>query len=59
MQNHIDNFLFSETKLDVTSENQQFKIICSKTFRINRNKNGCGIMFYKMYIFLKIFLANQ
>ena len=59
MQNYIDTSLFSENKLDGTSPNQQFKIICNKIFRIYRNKRGCGVVFYKMYLFLKLFLGKQ
>ena len=46
MRNNIDISLFSETKLDETFPNQQFKISGYKTFRRGRNKHGGGIMFY-------------
>ena len=59
MQNHIYTSLFSETKLDGTSPNWQFKIFCNKIFKIDRNKRGCCILFYKMYMFLKMFLGKQ
>ena len=46
MRNNIDISLFSETKLDETFPNQQFKISGYKMFRRDRNKYGGGIMFY-------------
>ena len=46
MRNNIDISLFSETKLDETFPNQQFKISGYKMFRRDRNKHGGGIMFY-------------
>ena len=46
MRNNIDISLFSDTKLDETFPNQQFKISGYKTFRRDRNKYGGGIMFY-------------
>ena len=46
IQNNIDISLFSETKLDETFPNQQFKISGYKMFRRDRNKYGGGIMFY-------------
>ena len=44
--NNIDISLFSETKLDETFPNQQFKISGYKMFRKDRKKHGWGIMFY-------------
>ena len=38
--------MFSETKLDETLPNQQFKISGYKMFQRDRNKHGVGIMFY-------------
>ena len=46
MRNNIDISLFSETKLDQTFPNQQFKISGYKMFRRARNKYGGSIMFY-------------
>ena len=46
LRNNIDISLFSETKLDETFPNQQFKISGYKMFRRDRNKYGGGIMFY-------------
>ena len=46
MRNNIDISLFSDTKLDETFPNQQFKISGYKMFRRDRNKYGGGIMFY-------------
>ena len=46
LRNNIDISLFSETKLDETFPNQQFKISGYKMFRRDRNKHGGGIMFY-------------
>ena len=46
MRNNIDISLFSETKLDETFPNQQFKISGYKMFRKDRKKHGWGIMFY-------------
>ena len=46
MRNNIDISFFSETKLDETFPNQQFKISGYKMFRRDRNKHGVGIMFY-------------
>ena len=46
IRNNIDISLFSETKLDETFPNQQFKISGYKMFRGDRNKHGGGIMFY-------------
>ena len=45
MRNNIDISLFSETKLDETFPNQQFKISGYKMLRRDRNKHG-GIIFY-------------
>ena len=45
IRNIIDISLFSETKLDETFPNQQFKISGYKMFRRDRNKHGGGIMF--------------
>ena len=45
MRNNIDISLFSETKLDETFPNQQFKVSGYKMFRRNRNKHGGGNMF--------------
>ena len=38
IRNNIDIFLFSETKLDETFPNQQFKIRGHKSFKRDRNK---------------------
>ena len=46
MRNNIDISLFSETKLDETFPNQQFKISGYKMFGRDRNKHGGGIMSY-------------
>ena len=46
IRNNIDISLFSETKLDETFPNQQFKISGYKMFRRDRNKHGGGIMFF-------------
>ena len=46
VRNNIDISLFSETKVDKTFPNQQFKISGCKMFRRDRNKHGGGIMFY-------------
>ena len=46
MRNNIDISLFSESKLDETFPNQQFKTSCYKMFRRDRKKHGGGIMFY-------------
>ena len=46
MRNDIDISLLSETKLDETFPNQQFKISGYKMFRRDRNKHDGGIMFY-------------
>ena len=40
IRNNIDISLFSETKLDETFPNQQFKISGYKMFRRDRNKHG-------------------
>ena len=46
MGNNIDISLFSETKLNETFPNQQFKISGCEMFRRDRNKRDEGIMFY-------------
>ena len=40
MRNNINISLFSETKLDETLPNQQYKISGYKMFRRDRNKHG-------------------
>ena len=44
--NNIDICLLSETKLDETFPNQQFNMSNYKTFLIERNKHGGGLLFY-------------
>ena len=46
MQNNIDIFSFSDTKLDETFPNQQFTISGYKMFRRDRSKYGGPIMIY-------------
>ena len=46
MQNNIDISLFSETKIDETFPNQQFKISGYKMFRRDANKHEESTMFY-------------
>ena len=46
MRNNIDISLFSETKLDETFPNQQFKVSGYKMYRRDKNKHGRGNMFY-------------
>ena len=46
MRDKVDICLFSETKLDGTFPNQQFKIHGYKMYHIDRNKNGGGILCY-------------
>ena len=46
MRSHIDISLSSETKLDETFPNKQFKISGYKMFTRDRNKHGGGVMFY-------------
>ena len=43
MRNKIDICLISETKLDETFPNQQFKIHDYKIFCRDRNKHGGGV----------------
>ena len=43
MRNKIDICLISETKLDETFPNQQFKIHDYKMFCRDRNKHGGGV----------------
>ena len=42
----IDICLFSETKLDETFPNQEFKIHGCKVNRRDRNKHGGGVLYY-------------
>ena len=46
MYNKVDICLFSETKLDETFPNQQFKIHDYKMYRRDRNKHGGGVICY-------------
>ena len=42
----FDNFLISESKLDDTFPNNQFKINHYKMFRLDRNRYGGGLVLY-------------
>ena len=44
--NKTDIYLISETKLNQSFPNQQFQIYGYKTFRMDRDKYGGGILFY-------------
>ena len=46
MRNKVDICLFSETKLDETFPNQQFKINGYKMYRRDRNKHGGRLLCY-------------
>ena len=46
MQYEVDICLFSETKLDETFPNQQFKIYGYKMYHRNRNKHSGGVLCY-------------
>ena len=46
MRDKVDICLFSETKLDETFPNQQFKIHGYKMYRRDRNKHGGGVLCY-------------
>ena len=46
MRDKLDICLFSETKLDETFPNQQFKIHGYKMYRRDRNKHGGGVLCY-------------
>ena len=46
MKNKIDICLISETKVDESFPNQQFKINGYKMFRKDRDRFGGGLMFY-------------
>ena len=46
IRNKVDIYLFSETILDETFSNQQFKIYGSKLYWRDRNKHGGGVTFY-------------
>ena len=44
--NKTDIYLISETKLNQSFPNQQFQIYGYKTFQMDRDKYGGGILFY-------------
>ena len=46
MRNKVDICLFSETKLDETFPNQQFKINGYQLYSKDRNKHGDGVLCY-------------
>ena len=46
MRDKVDICLFSETKLDETFPNHQFKIHGYKMYRRDRNKHGGGVICY-------------
>ena len=47
IKNNVDILMISQTKLDESFPDGQFTVKgCSKPFRLDRNKNGGGIMLY-------------
>ena len=56
---NFDIFLISESKIDSTFVNIQFKIIKYELFRRDRNKFGAGLMFYLNKEMLCKYLNNH